>query len=386
MSKKSTYGFRKFINDIHLWLGIASGIVIFLVCLSGTILAFEHEIKDAFSSSIEVEEQGNKSSVTQLVNTVKNSDLGFVTGVMLPSASDAPYEFSVKKDLKERRGSKVLVDPYTSEIHKVEKSKADGFLMSMFRLHRWLLLDINIGRPIVGIATIIFLVLSISGLVLWFPKKMKWKQIKQGFKIKTDAKWKRINHDLHNTLGFYSCILILIMGITGLCWSFEGYRNGLGDLIGAKIFDRGGRFEHQSDAKQEHTISIEEAIAKANETLDYDGELSVSFPDQRNSYYRFSKVAEASWSPVTSDKLYMDLSGKVLKVERFADKPLNTQIASLIKPIHTGEIYGMFSKVLYFIACLIGTSLPVTGTIIWINKLKKKNKRKKARPVLRKVA
>jgi len=52
------------------------------------------------------------------------------------------------------------------------------------------------------------------------------------------------------------------------------------------------------------------------------------------------------------------------------------QIASLIKPIHTGQIFGTFSKIIYFIACLIATSLPITGTIIWLNKLKKKRKRK----------
>ncbi|MCH4551177.1 PepSY-associated TM helix domain-containing protein [Aestuariibaculum lutulentum] len=385
MSKKGTYSFRKLINDIHLWLGIASGIVIFFVCFSGTILAFEHEIKDAFSSSIKVQPKGDRVSVEELISSLRTSNLGFVTGLTIPSDSDEPYEFSVKKDLKERRGSTVLVNPYTSEIHKVEKSGADNFLMVMFKLHRWLLLDINVGRPIVGIATIIFLILSVSGLVLWFPKKIKWKLIKQGFKIKTDANWKRINHDLHNTLGFYSCIFILIMAITGLCWSFEGYREGLGNLIGAKIFDRGG-IDYKAENNEGIVLTIDEAIANANTILNYDGELSVGFPDKRNYYYRFSKVADANWSPVVSDKLYLDVSGNVLKVERFDEKPLNTQIASLIRPIHTGEIYGTFSKIIYFLACLIGTSLPVTGTIIWINKLKKKNKRKqKVTPVLRKV-
>src|SRR5690606_40397849 len=66
---------------------------------------------------------------------------------------------------------------------------------------------------------IIFTFLIFSGLILWLPKKLRaWKQ---GFKIKLSANWKRINHDLHNTLGFYSFILLLVMSLTGLCWSFE---------------------------------------------------------------------------------------------------------------------------------------------------------------------
>ncbi|TXE10056.1 PepSY domain-containing protein [Seonamhaeicola algicola] len=372
--KKNTYTFRKLINDIHLWLGIGSGIIIFLVCFSGTILAFEHEIKDIFSSETKINETENKKSVTDLIDIVKNSNKGFVTGLSIPNSTDKAYTFSVKKSMKERRGSSVLVNPYSGALQTVEKTSADAFLFSMFKLHRWLLLDSKIGRPIVGIATIIFLILSITGIILWFPRKLKWKNLKPGLKIKTDANWKRINHDLHNTLGFYACIFIVIMGITGLCWSFEGYRNGLGNLIGTKIFNRSTPKIKPSNT-QKDSISVDEVIKIANKTLNYNGTLSVTLPNKKNNYYSFRKTNTNNWSPVTTDKVYIDTSGQLLAVDIFNNKPLNVKIAALIKPIHTGEIFGTTSKILYFIACLIGTSLPITGTIIWINKLKKKKKR-----------
>lgn len=372
--KKKTFRIRKFINDIHLWLGLSSGIILFLVCLSGTILVFEEEIKSFFSEEIIVEATSKKATIESLTQTLKTSNNGFVTGLTIPSTNNGAYEFFVKKDLKERRGSQVLVNPYTSSIHKVEKTSADAFLLTMFKLHRWLLFDAAIGRPIVGIATIIFLVLAVSGIVLWFPKKLKWKNVKQGFKIKTSANWKRINHDLHNTLGFYACFFILIMGITGLCWSFDGYKKGLGNLIGAEIFNRKPPGFKTEKTLKKKSISIDEAIAIANKTFNYNGELSVSFPNKKNNYYMFRKTNDTHWSPVTTDNLYMDPSGAILVVERFEDKPLNTKIASLIRPIHTGEIFGTLSKIIYFLACLIATSLPITGTIIWLNKLKKKRK------------
>src|SRR5690606_1245231 len=184
--KNKKYSIRKLINDIHLWLGLGSGIILFLVCLSGTILAFEEEIKSFFSEEVIVEATAQKNTVEDLEQTLKASNNGFVTGVTIPSDIQEPYVFSVKKDLKERRGSQVLVNPYTGSIHKIEKTGADDFMMVMFRLHRWLLLDTNVGRPIVGVATIIFLLLSISGIVLWFPKKVNWKTVHQGFKIKTN--------------------------------------------------------------------------------------------------------------------------------------------------------------------------------------------------------
>jgi hypothetical protein len=60
----------------------------------------------------------------------------------------------------------------------------------------------------------------------------------------------------------------------------------------------------------------------------------------------------------------------------YLDKPLNEKITSSIKAVHTGEIFGPFSKILYFIACLFATSLPVTGTVMWINDLGKNSGRR----------
>src|SRR5690606_32408194 len=113
--------------------------------------------------------------------------------------------------------------------------------------------------PIVGVATIIFILLSISGLVLWFPKKLRWKNLKSGFKIRTDASWKRVNHDLHNTLGFYSLILIIIMCLTGLCWSFEGYRELASNVLGTKVFNRGGGPTYAAlQLKDEEKVGLQE--------------------------------------------------------------------------------------------------------------------------------
>ena len=376
MKKTTRYSFRKLINDIHLWLGLASGIILFLVCISGTILTFYHEIKDFFADDFSIEKTANKETVSALVTTLKVAEIGFVAGVTIAADPKKPYVFNVKKNLKERRGSRVLVNPFSSEIITLKKTSADAFLATTFKLHRWLLLDAKIGRPIVGVATIIFLIISFSGIYLWFPKKLKWRNIKQGFKIKTKANWKRINYDLHNTLGFYTCIFIIIMGITGLCWSFEGYKDGLGNLIGTQIFNRSSPEFLIENTPSNKVISVDEAILIANKTLDYKGDLSVTFPSEKKNYYRFSKTNDANFSPVTSDLLFVALSGEVLAVDYFKDNPLNVQFASLIKPIHTGEIYGLFSKIIYFFVCLIATSLPVTGTIIWINKLKKSKKEK----------
>ncbi|NJB36594.1 PepSY-associated TM helix domain-containing protein [Croceivirga sp. JEA036] len=377
-TKKNTYGFKQLINDIHLWLGLVSGIIIFLVCLSGTILTFEKEIEVWFKEDLAVVPSGAPLSLSTLTQNPNLTAKGQLNAVTIPTDPKEPYIFSIKENPKQRRGTNYQINPYTAALLAPQKTAMDDFMFSMFKLHRWLLLDSKIGRPIVGIATIIFLILSLTGIVLWFPNKLKWKYLKNGFKIKTNANWKRVNHDLHNTLGFYACLLILVMGLTGLCWSFEGYRTGLSAVLGTKVFNRGGgpEFDAAKVAKDQE-ISLEEALELSQTHLNYQGVVQISLPNKKNPTYTIRKIADQSWVTTAYDNLILGLDGTVLAKELYADKPFNVKIASAIKPIHTGEIYGTFSKILYFLACLIGTSLPITGTIIYINKLKKKKAKRR---------
>jgi len=276
------------------------------------------------------------------------------------------------------RGKTYLVDPYTGVIKGTTEGSASKFFMVMMRLHRWLLIE-GAGKIIVGAATIVFVILVFTGLVLWWPRKIRaWKQ---GFKIKTSANWKRINHDLHNTLGFYSFILLLIMGLTGLCWSFEWYRDGMSSLLGDKVFKQRMEKPLPSDPLRGggQKSSIDGIIKKADEILPFNGLYRLRFPSDSVGSFVISKAKTGFFTLTAADKIQFEqYTGKVLKIEKFADKPFNEKLASSVRSLHLGDLYGTFSKLLYFISCLIATSLPVTGTIIWINKLRKKGKKKLA--------
>jgi uncharacterized iron-regulated membrane protein len=379
MSEKAKkYTFRKFINDAHLWLGIGSGIILFLVCLSGTVLTFEEEIKALFAKEFAVADTAGRTlPMKELTESL--SQEGIVSNVTIPAETNEALKFSIKTSPQERRGTTYFVDPYSGEYQKVQKSNLDGFFLTMFKMHRWLLLETEVGRPIVGVATLIFLFMAISGIILWFPKRMKWKNFKPGLKIKFNANWKRINHDLHNTLGFYASIFLVIMSLTGLFWSFEWYRDAGSKVLGTKVFggrDGGPKFE--SALKPGSTEkTFEEILQLTSKELDFKGETTINFPATDKEVYNITKSNNSRFSPVITDKLVLDRDGALLHKELFAEKPLNVQIASLIKPIHMGTIYGNFSKIIYFFACLIATSLPITGTLIWINKLKTKKIKKK---------
>ena len=213
-------------------------------------------------------------------------------------------------------------------------------------------------------------------MIIWIPNKVKhWRQ---GLKIKTRANFKRLNHDLHNTLGFYAFILMLIMALSGLFWSFEWYREGASHLLGTEVFNREkSSIESNIYHTSNQLISIEELINQSKLELPYEGDCRIYLPTTKKDVFKVEKNSIGFFAFAGSDQLFIDqYSGEIIHKNIFSEKPLNKQIAALIKPIHMGYVFGTFSKILYFIACLIATSLPITGTIIWINKLKKKKKRR----------
>lgn len=430
---------RKLFNDIHLWFGLISGIIIFFVCLSGTIYVFNTELKEMAAPhlySVETLKRDNipsKLKTALLISAAEKEGNGKASAIKIPFDISKTYTITIKKqeDSKEKdkglkdsdkkgnqnqvingskkhfknlksekkegkgaerggRGTQYMVNPYSGIIvgnSQSSKTFTSEFMQLMFSLHRWLLLDKieepifgslenrKLGSYISGTATILFTLGVITGIVIWFPQKLKsWKQ---GLKIKTSGNWKRLNHDLHNSLGFYSCIFLLLMGLTGPQWSFSWYREGLRKSLGTYQPEGHQDKKHATSIWKAGyaTLTVEEFLKIADAHLAYKGDYQVMLPSDSLATVTIMKNKIGFFAPAAADRIVLDqYSGAIIEKEIFKDKPFNERISSSIKALHVGDVYGTFSKILYFLACLIATSLPITGTIIWINKLKKKRK------------
>lgn len=419
---------RKFLNDVHLWIGLPSGIIVLLICLSGTIYVFNTEIRELSSPELyKVSHAANaqRLSAEELITTVSRETGGKVISIKIPVDPKRSYVLTVRKPEEPKSGEKMgekgdvaakgsvperakgkaraggaekpgppargvqyMVDPYSGKIlgSSADKNGVSEFMQMMFSLHRWLLLDRieepligelpnrKLGSYISGTATILFTLGVITGIIIWFPQKIRsWKQ---GLKIKWNASWKRVNHDIHNSLGFYSCIFLFLMGITGPQWSFEWYRTGLRKSLGTYQSEDAPKPETpKSDIasiKGTKPVLITDYIKSADKALHYKGDLTISLPQDSSDAVQLSKTRKGFFAPVAADKIWIDqYTASVLQSDIFSQKPFNERVSNSIKAIHVGDAYGTFSKILYFIACLIATSLPVTGTLIWINKMKR---------------
>lgn len=380
---------RIFFNKIHLYVGLTCALIVIAVCFSGTLYVYNTEIREFFDSELYfVEESGERMGAEELKEILETREESKVTGLNWNSEIDRSVQFTLKKESEEGRGNTFYINPYSGEIlgNSSDKTTTEEFMGYMFSLHRWLLLDRvedpilesmgnrDLGRFINGVSTILFLLGVITGMVIWIPNKVKnWKQ---GLKIKWSGNWKRVNHDLHNTLAFYSMILLFIMAATGLFWSFNWYREGY-----QKTFDT-----YQTEAQKEaeknlpkptfelnETITLDDILAKTNQTLNFEGPVRITLSTSSDEPLSIRKYHSGFFAGTGSDELTLSPENlEVLESKFFAELPFRQKIGRSVKALHTGEIFGKFSKFLWFLACAVATSLPITGTLIWWNKRKKK--------------
>lgn len=315
----------KFFHKLHLWLSVPFGIIITLICFSGAMLVFEPEITRILKSEVYyvASSEGEPIDKEELMETVKATlpDSVAITGVTVFDDKDRTYQVNLSKP---RRAS-VFIDQYTGEI--TGKYERIGFFSTMFRLHRWLLDSANphgdgikVGKLLVGISTLIFVIALITGVVIWWPRARK--KLGRSLSISFKGGWRGFWKGLHVAGGIYSLILLLAMLLTGLTWSFPWYRTAFYSVCGVEYAPRNlGNPENgrKADGKRG----------------EYKGEGTGEIP---------SVIKSAG--PVQADKL-----------------------RGWIYSIHTGGFGGIPIKIIWFLGALLGASLPLTGYYIWIRHL-----------------
>ena len=136
---------RKLFNDIHLWLGLSSGLIVIAVCFSGTVYVFNTELTERAAPHLyKVKPIAGKERipVDSLIEKVKTSSGGSITTITIPADLKRTYQFNVKKKGDDSRGGiACMVNPYTGDIvgNSKEKNGTKEFMSTMFSLHRWLL-------------------------------------------------------------------------------------------------------------------------------------------------------------------------------------------------------------------------------------------------------
>jgi uncharacterized iron-regulated membrane protein len=216
--------FKKAVGKIHLWIGFTSGLLVFVIAVTGCIYAFQKEIQDLIQPYRFVERQAREFLPPSVLRAaaeahIPDKHMHAVQYLGLDRAAQVIY-FSYEPDYY----YVVYVNPYSAEVvHITDMSK--DFFQFILDGHFYLWLPREIGQPMAASATLVFVVMLLSGMVLWWPRRKK--DARQRFRIRWRAKWRRTNYDLHNVLGFYVLSIALVFALTGLVWGFQWFANGL---------------------------------------------------------------------------------------------------------------------------------------------------------------
>ncbi|RNL55148.1 PepSY-associated TM helix domain-containing protein [Pedobacter jejuensis] len=377
--KKKNKTFKYWVGRIHLWLGLISGLFVCFLGITGCILAFEREIENVSQPYRNLAVQNKallpptllKQIADKALPNKKAHSINYQPG---KTAQVVYYNFDPEYYYI------VFVNQYTGEVVKV-KNMNDDFFRIVIMGHYYLWLPPAIGQPILTSATLIFVLLLISGLILWWPKNKA--ASKQRFTVKWNAKWRRVNYDFHNVLGFYITWVIIFIALTGMVMGFQWFAKSV------YFVSSGGKSliefkETYSDTTRNAKLAINTSAAdkiwlgylKADP--EFKGSLDVHVPENEKASIEIAKNPdpETYWK---SDYRYFDQHTlKEIEVNHAYGKLKNTTVADKIYrmnyDIHVGSIAGLTGKVIAFFASLIAASMPITGVLIWIGRSKKKKK------------
>ena len=208
---------RKACFQIHLWLGLALGLYVVVLSLTGSALVFRREMDRAISPARPpIERTARARSEWELAADARRAYPGFTVERMgLAQRRVAVRQMSLQRD-----GETIerVFNVYTGEDLGDPFPPAAQALLWVTALHDDLLMTRNQrGRFWNGVGSILTTVLCLTGAIVWWPGIASWRR---GVKVKRRSKWPRFNFDLHSSLGFWFFGLIAIWAVSGIYLSF----------------------------------------------------------------------------------------------------------------------------------------------------------------------
>lgn len=371
----------KILRKIHLWISVPFGIIITLICFSGAMLVFEHEITRAVQHDIYyvAEVRDNPQPVGELMKKVAATlpDTVSITGVTVFHDPARTYQVN----LSTGRNASLFIDQYTGRI--TGRYERIGFFAKMFRLHRYLLDNANprgkgikAGKWAVGISTLVFVAALITGIVIWCPRVSK-AGLRRSLSVSFSKGWTSLLKGLHVAGGMYVVVFILVMALTGLTWSYQWYRTAFYTLFGAREAPRIVRHTMLPTDRKDREDGVNTSDNSEFELWQqiYD-ELAAENPGS-------PKITVGHGIAIVflndfgngraTDRYKFDRNSGELKVtSAYSDAEKYIRLRGWVYSTHIGSVGGVITRVIWFICALLGATLPLTGYYIWIRHLIRK--------------
>jgi uncharacterized iron-regulated membrane protein len=353
---------RTILIKIHLYASMLAGAFLLVIAGSGCLLAFGGEIERFLKPNLWKVAVGTRPLPLGelLVQVRKTYPRAKVRSFLLPMRDDEAFIATLND------GRNVFLNPFTGRVLG-DQFPRDSFISKVRQLHAKLLFG-YIGEQIVGYCTLILVLVSLTGLVLWWPRKL--------IAINPRSSWRKINFDLHSAAGFFSSILVLILAFTGLVITFSTTAIPLifkvtgtpSPLAALPLYVR---------PEGARPLSADQLLHIAALTLPSARTTILPVPRVNDDPY----IDVIKWQPGDDRPGHSlitvnEYTGEVARVVDGRHLPAGTAALNLNRELHFGDVYGLPTRML---ACLCSASLLlqiVTGFTIWLVRYRNTQKAK----------
>lgn len=221
---------RRALFQVHLWTGLAFGLYIFTVSLTGSAIVFRHEMDRALCPKIiMVRPSGPRMSDAQLAAAARGAFRRLPrTGVQIevrgPRVPGAAVEvwYLFRRDRIER-----LFNPYTGKDLGDAVACEPTIIAGLADLHDNLLGG-ETGLAVNGTGAVLLALMCITGAVIWWPGTSRWRR---SMTLRRHVHWRRFIWDLHNVLGFWVFALLFLWAVSGIYLAFPNSFYDVGDFL-----------------------------------------------------------------------------------------------------------------------------------------------------------
>jgi uncharacterized iron-regulated membrane protein len=337
---------RKTLFQLHLLGAAVGGLFIVILGLTGSIMAFEEELDHLTHPRLfRVSPQGAPLPLATLAARAIAASPGKpVVTYGLGVSPDLPWSVNVG-------GTIVFVNEYTGEI--LGTRSGPTWLGQIHQLHLRLLAG-DTGKTIVSWADVVMLLLSLSGIYLWWPIKR--------ITINAAARGRRFWFDVHNAVGVCAFLLVFLLAVTGAVIAFDAWTTPLLYRVTGSHPAQGGLAVTPMAAQ---VLTPDQALALARNELPGAVPVSINVPGAKTPY-RIALRYPEDRTPGGRSRVFIDqYRGTVLQVESSRTTAAGTRMVILNRAIHTGDVLGMPTKVLMSLASLAAVAQAISGLMMW---------------------
>ena len=373
---------RRWLFQIHLWLGLIVGPVVGIVALTGAVVVFRYELNRLTTpGTAYVTPRGARQTLDELYDRVQAARPGNRINQAGWGEAGPDTAWNFRATSPEGHRIHTHIDQYTGEITGRDDYQ-NKFMQWMFDLHAYLLAG-DRGEFLNGFVGLSAVIFSLTGLIVWWPGVA---HCRFGFRYLWGASWKRQNYDLHKVVGFYASLAIAIVSLSGAYFAFPSlFQRFTAKVTGTPVTVGAPRAQSRWS---ERRIPLEEFVRVAERVQPGATAVQFAIPQKAGDPVTVRTKEPRDWHRIGLNYVYLEpADGRVIRSDRFADATLGTKAILFMYPLHFGRFGGRWNRttlygvmVLYVVLGLTPFVLMVSGVLMyWNRSLSKKWRRHRAR-------